>query len=80
MLNQAGGNSFLVSCHIKGDYVNLKINVVKVSSSASFPISKHVNKISKTVEKSLLNTIHIDYHYQKIHFKHFIKCYLFMVF
>lgn len=47
MLNQAGRNSFLVRCHIKGDYVNLKINVMKVSGSASFPISKHANKISK---------------------------------
>lgn len=47
MLNQAGGNYFLMSYHIKGDYVNLKINVMRVSGSTSFPISKHVNKISK---------------------------------
>lgn len=50
MLKQAGRNSFLVRCHIKGDYVILKINVMKVSGSASFPISKHVKKISKTVK------------------------------
>lgn len=54
MSTQAGRNSFLVRCHIKGDEVNLIINIMKVSDSAFFPISKHVNKISKTVKNKTI--------------------------